>query len=298
MIAPDNPRAPEAELPPEERLFSYLSDVLYHPERAQLTVEELPPNLRKLGEGLAYIGECLVEAHRFGDALAHWRLNQPVSVHRDNPLTAPLKTIQANLAHLTFVAQSVALGNYDVTVDYMGDFSEAFQVMISQLNERTKALQKSALTDALTGLGNRPALFQALNEIWQCGWPFAVLSLDVDKLKAINDRFGHAVGDKYLLAAVAAIAPCLGAEDVLCRVGGDEFVGVSVTHGAAELEAALEQARESFSRDYSPKAGFACGFSFGVIDVDPRGGRALNDCLTAVDMRMYAYKKAHNMGRE
>lgn len=84
--------------------------------------------------------------------------------------------------------------------------------------------------DPLTGLLNRSGLLEALNRetarAGRAARPAAVLYLDLDEFKEINDRHGHAIGDQVLVAAAARLARVLRASDALGRIGGDEFLAV------------------------------------------------------------------------
>ena len=110
----------------------------------------------------------------------------------------------------------------DLGCDYLCVLSD-----ISGLNAARKRLQAQAITDHLTGLPNRQALFEYLsiigkmpNEIFRCS---AVLFIDLDNFKWINDTHGHAAGDALLCSASARLQNCIGGTDFLARLGGDEF---------------------------------------------------------------------------
>jgi diguanylate cyclase (GGDEF)-like protein len=105
-------------------------------------------------------------------------------------------------------------------------------------NEAAQAeLRRLARTDPLTGTLNRLALDEELARLFRAGpAALAVLMLDVDHFKRINDRHGHAGGDRVLTALVACVGARLRAGDVLGRVGGEEFL---VLLPGADLAAAL-----------------------------------------------------------
>jgi PAS domain S-box-containing protein len=116
-------------------LFDYIRDLIYNPAHAALEVKELPPDFHDLGEGLRYLGECILETRKFANALSRGELNEE-SPSRSNEIAAPLKSLQSSLQHLTWQTQQVAMGDYQQHVDFMGDFSRAFNTMIQQLEER------------------------------------------------------------------------------------------------------------------------------------------------------------------
>lgn len=120
-------------------LFQYLKDILYNPEKASLKIEALPPEFRKLGEGMMFMEHCVQESRSFSKAMARGDLSQELP-GADNVLAAPMKELQNSLRHLAWQTQQVARGDYSQTVDFMGEFSEAFNTMIHQLSERQESL--------------------------------------------------------------------------------------------------------------------------------------------------------------
>jgi PAS domain S-box-containing protein len=102
-----------------------------------LDVEKLSPDFHDLGKGLQYLGECILETRKFATALSRGELEED-SPSRNNEIAAPLKSLQSSRQHLTWQTQQVAMGDYQQHVDFMGDFSLAFNTMVQQLEERRK----------------------------------------------------------------------------------------------------------------------------------------------------------------
>ncbi len=121
-------------------LFNYLKDILYHPEHAALDLNELPEGFRKLGEGMQFLADCVKEEKAFAQALARGDLSSKPP-DGNNVLAAPLKAVHGALRHLAWQTQQVAKGDYHQRVDFMGEFSEAFNSMTRQLRDRTASLQ-------------------------------------------------------------------------------------------------------------------------------------------------------------
>ena len=97
-----------------------------------------------------------------------------------------------------------------------------------RLDAARKAAEQIAQTDALTGLQNRRAMTQYLDQLITSRVPFACMHMDLDYFKRINDTFGHAAGD-YVLRVVAQVLNSeTRAEDCVARIGGDEFVLIFV----------------------------------------------------------------------
>ena len=125
--------------PVADKLFEYLRDVLYYPNRAKLDVTSLPEDFQELGEGLSYFADMLKETRTLASALARGDLSCPLP-KPDNELASNLKSLHATLKHLAWQARQVANGDYNQRVSFMGNFSEAFNQMVTQLKERQDAL--------------------------------------------------------------------------------------------------------------------------------------------------------------
>jgi len=153
-------------------------------------------------------------------------------------------------------------------------------------------MQKLATQDSLTGLGNR-ALFEeqlaaAAARSARSGEPLALLLVDLDGLKQINDAWGHAAGDVALRALGRSLSRAIRAGDLACRLGGDEF---AVILPAAVREDALriaERTRERLKRTGSYR------ISGGVADYTPRNGSAADPAglYSAADRAAYLAKRA------
>jgi two-component system cell cycle response regulator len=115
------------------------------------------------------------------------------------------------------------------------------------LLEAKAALERQAVTDPLTGILNRRGILDKLeSEVARAerqGEPLSVALLDIDHFKAVNDRYGHAVGDEVLRAVVERTQAALRAYDSVGRFGGEEFLLVTPGLGAGEARAVLERVR-------------------------------------------------------
>ena len=118
-------------------LFEYLRRAIYEPSSAELDPETLPENFQALGKGLKYFVECAMEAKELAQTLAKGDLTAK-SPSRGNEIAASLKSLQASLRHLTWQTQQIAAGDYLQRVNFMGEFSAAFNAMTHQLEERRK----------------------------------------------------------------------------------------------------------------------------------------------------------------
>ncbi|MCL2666000.1 MAG: hypothetical protein FWE82_10340, partial [Defluviitaleaceae bacterium] len=117
--------------------FSYIRNVIYSPSEATLDVENLPEQFVMAGKGLVALNEFIQETKAFANEIANGNLNGAIPSPK-NEIASPLKSLHATLAHLTWQAQQVANGDYKQRVDFMGDFSRAFNNMTTQLDEQRK----------------------------------------------------------------------------------------------------------------------------------------------------------------
>ncbi|HST01576.1 MAG TPA: GGDEF domain-containing protein [Usitatibacter sp.] len=159
-------------------------------------------------------------------------------------------------------------------------------------------LSRVAHTDALTGLPNRRAILQRFQEevarASRRKEKFAVAILDLDHFKRVNDTRGHAVGDEMLKAAAAAFTAAKRDEDILARIGGEEFLVVLAscrsTDGAAQ---AAERMREALSKVELRAGGEILTMTAsGGVALYPDEGADWDSLFTAADRRLYAAKGA------
>ena len=158
---------------------------------------------------------------------------------------------------------------------------------------RIDELQAHADTDFLLDIPNRRGFERELNRsiayIKRYHASGALIVLDVDRLKPINDAFGHAAGDQVLKAIVDALSQQIRSSDVIGRLGGDEFAlllwNLSETDARAKA-ASLEQAVDRLSFTFGGRA-VAAGASAGVAILGPHAeaGRALEEADSAMYLR-------------
>lgn len=167
--------------------------------------------------------------------------------------------------------------------------------LFTAMARRARLYRSSALQDPLTGAGNgrraRQALQSALKTAGADG--FAVIFIDLDGFKKINDIHGHAAGDAILKGVANRLKTELRAPDVVCRLGGDEFVCiVAPPTDAAGASAVAERLARSLRKPYAFEDDqFAVGCSIGV-SLYPQDGRDADVLLERADRAMYGAKAA------
>ena len=169
--------------------------------------------------------------------------------------------------------------------------------LTEQLDAANKRLGELAHTDQLTGLANRrrfEQLFASEHErARRHHRPLAVLTLDIDHFKAVNDTYGHAVGDEVLKAVARSVAKTLRQTDWIARTGGEEFVVLapeSNPAGAVALGERLRRRVEGLTID-SGGVQLAKTISIGVAAWDGSGPVTADALLSASDDALYQAKE-------
>jgi diguanylate cyclase (GGDEF)-like protein len=212
------------------------------------------------------------------------------------------------LLRLAHAAQRMEAGDLSAPVPTtspheLGQLERAFQTMAEALHIREQTLaalvaqlEVRALSDDLTGLPNRAALHQrlrdALVEISRVGGSLALLLLDLDRFKEVNDTLGHEAGDTVLKQVAARLRDELRTSDTLVRLGGDEFAvllqgtdELGGTRVAAKLIAALERPIMSIEGPLDVGASIGIAVPLGVDD-------DAATLLRRADVAMYVAKRS------
>lgn len=156
-------------------------------------------------------------------------------------------------------------------------------------------LDREASVDDLTGLPNRGALMenarQMVAEANATNRSIAVLMMDLDRFKVVNDRFGHAVGDQVLAAFAGVVTRSLRRGDVVGRVGGEEFCLILPECGEAEARAVAERIRAWCERDLASVDGHPVGATLSTgVATRTTGTPSLPALMHDADVALYAAK--------
>ena len=205
---------------------------------------------------------------------------------------------QAIITHLQRLANGASTDKLDIAAlpTKLRAIGEQLQKTLAILQQERELLERSAHIDSLTNLGNRGGLDRHVDQLWLKGTPFTCAYIDIDHLKHCNDRFGHAEGNRYIRSICRALTKTMDHDDLLFRIGGDEFVLVSPAADEAELEQRLERTRTGLIEATSDgKAPMIASFSFGCSRVDPLAGDTRHQMTRDADRKMYRYKLMHRV---
>lgn len=174
--------------------------------------------------------------------------------------------------------------------------NDALQDKVADLGATKVLLQAQASHDSLTGLGNRRLLgdrfFLAVERSKRSGKPFALLMIDLDNFKGINDKYGHVAGDDVLIATARRLVTALRASDTVSRLGGDEFVLLmEALDDSQDLRHIRRKLIHKLSEEIQLEGGqrISVGASAGYA-LYPEHGTNISELLRIADRAMYDCK--------
>lgn len=200
----------------------------------------------------------------------------------------------------TFPAESTSavfpVGDRHYAVLIFRDVSEQ-RALERRLRDALDEMSRLATIDPLTGILNRRgflAIGHTLEEnAHREGLPLVVLASDVNRLKRVNDEFGHAAGDEMLRAVASTLTSTLRTADVVARVGGDEFaVILTGARAAADAAVAAERINHRLGERAREQAlPYPITVSIGIASGEPGSAFNLHGLLRDADEAMYAHKR-------
>lgn len=176
-----------------------------------------------------------------------------------------------------------------VQSNHIKDEHVRLQSELAQREQTADALRLISDRDALTGAYSRRRGMALLAEWTQRADPFSAVYLDLDHLKQINDREGHAAGDRYLAEFVKAVRLRLRDNDCLARMGGDEFMILLPCCCALAAHKRISEIREEIVVCRDGLRRF--DFSFGIVEYHPGDGTTISALIRQADQAMYLDKR-------
>jgi len=173
----------------------------------------------------------------------------------------------------------------------------ALAIQRSQLLERARVLEELALTDSLTNLHNRRFILKLAEDEFERSrrfdHPLAMMIMDIDDFKNVNDTHGHLVGDQVLIAVAERLQNHLRSIDLLGRYGGDEFVILLVEANLEAIDKITKRLHQSISNQpiTTDRGDLYVTMSIGIASLNDRHTDALN-LLQSADDALYVAKNA------
>ena len=249
-----------------EEIIDYLWMLLAIPKIPDYA--DLPERYRD-DEALQKIMTYLLDLRELSNALSKGDLEK--LVYSKGYVLSNLKALQSNLRHLTWQTERIAEGDFSQRIDFLGEFSDSFNKMTAELKSYNDRLTHQATIDQLTQLRNRsflmPFLSQCFSKYLRDHEDFAVLLLDIDHFKDVNDTHGHDAGDKVLIQLSEMLREQFRSSDVFSRYGGEEFLAVLINtniEGASVIAERLLKAVNASMFEISDDLGISVTVSIGI----------------------------------
>jgi two-component system, cell cycle response regulator len=214
----------------------------------------------------------------------------------------PVLAITANHAHKLRALESGAKDFISKPFDLPEMLRRVYNLLeVRLLHDETrhqhKMLEALALQDPLTGLANRRLLLDrmsvALSQARRSNGYMAVMYLDLDGFKEVNDTLGHGAGDILLKAVAERLTQTVREEDTVARLGGDEFVmTLRHVHSAADAAAMATKVIEAVSQPYDIEGRIVRVTTSAGIAIYPNDGKDAEALLKSADTALYEAKRA------
>ncbi|WP_313624270.1 sensor domain-containing diguanylate cyclase [Achromobacter sp.] len=188
-------------------------------------------------------------------------------------------------------AQALKATTLKTWYDEAEKLRQALAATLAQHRDEVGRLNTESMTDPMTGLLNRRALHERIDGLVAAGDPFAVIALDLDHFKQVNDVHGHPTGDKVLVTLTKTLQDCVRADDKPFRIGGEEFVVMVPAATSERAVQTAERIRAAVAARPMPDGVGAVTVSVGVA-LWPRDGESPQAVVKCADQALYASKQA------
>jgi len=180
---------------------------------------------------------------------------------------------------------------------------DTMQILEKEIEERKaieKKLEQFAAIDELTAVYNRRAGFELLKEAYHLAkrkqQPLTIAFVDVDKLKVVNDNFGHQTGDSFLKEVVELLRKHLRKSDSVSRFGGDEFLVILSECNRSEAQTIFMRIEEDMEHINRGERLFPFSFSYGIAEASSTYEESVHQLIAVADERMYVNKQQKKWG--
>ncbi|WDP88680.1 MAG: GGDEF domain-containing protein [Desulfobacter sp.] len=243
-------------------IFLYISETSQDRERVNAFIREFVARILEIETKLASSFEhthSLVSSNRKFESVLSLEM---AGIKESSDVAASLDELKAKISHgLSSIENALRKKQkVDEAISKLADknrssFKSGFAKLKKELAETTRyseELEKKLNQDQLTGAFNRRAydkkIADEMNRFLRYGNVFSLLIIDADKFKRINDRYGHAIGDRCLQEIIKRTHPLLRKNDMLARYGGEEFAVIMPETDAQGARQAAEKIRETIEK--------------------------------------------------
>jgi diguanylate cyclase (GGDEF)-like protein len=193
--------------------------------------------------------------------------------------------------------EGMPLGDASTSDDELGRLERVLVRSGTRVVELQSELRRMATADPLTRLINRrgflPTAEHQLEVAKRSHQPLALMFLDLDGLKQVNDTLGHSSGDGMIAEAAFVMRDTFRASDLIARMGGDEFCVLFAAESEAAATAAIVRLQAGVDATNAQEGRpFTLAFSAGIAMFDPEEPRTLDQLMAVADQQMYAAKRA------
>ncbi len=218
-------------------------------------------------------------------------------------LIVPLHVLEKTIGYFA-VSYATGMIEFHQMQNFVNTLSSELAAVKVRLEQKTmvEKFKNQSIHDALTGILNRRGFFEKLKGSYgnsmESGRKFALISLDMDGLKYINDNFGHGEGDVAIRFTADALTRVCGVEFFCARTGGDEFMAAGVV-GEEAAKTFEERLQKEFD-GYNAATGhlYRVGFSMGMMYDNVAQGLPAAEFIRMADERMYIQKAEHRKRKE
>ena len=200
-------------------------------------------------------------------ALILWALVRPGNIIVGRGRIIMAMTLVVGMSMMAYRAFALMFGWHEVSpfqsrdslntlfymINYLGMFFLAFGFVLTTVEQSAEQNRRIALEDPLTGLANRRALFEAMDRLCSIaestGQSMSLMIIDIDFFKQVNDRFGHQAGDTVLQHVATTIQRRLRSNDIVGRIGGEEFLAVLPGTPIAGAKRVAEELRQTLASE-------------------------------------------------
>ena len=199
------------------------------------------------------------------------------------------------MVNFSLVMQSGGLFNFLIMIILLVNSYRTYILLYDTVRnyETVGSLQKLAMQDALTELGNRSSLIIEMDRRLHEDMAFFLLFMDLDRFKEINDNYGHLQGDQYLKLFSEELSRLFGGSENIYRISGDEFIYLGLLNDKTEI---LEHLAVYEWPLFKKRKLQFLGVSYGCADY-PQDACGYEELLNKADAQMYAMKESRQIER-